>query len=230
MNKKILVIEDDAETLEFVCKGFRDHHHFVVGANTGDQGLEYAREQQFDFMVIDRLLPNIEDGLEIVNILRQEKNNTPILILSAIADEPSRTKALNVGCDDYLCKPFSFDELYARFNAILRRCETNAHQTELCVGDLRFDTQRAVVQRGNQRIRALSPTELQLLKFLMSNSPNVVTREMIARELWDYDFVPNSGVIDVHICRLRKHIDHGHDFRLIQTVFGKGYKLCAPSA
>ncbi len=222
---RILVIEDDRDTLSFIRTGLEEAGHVVKGIECGDVGLQVARTEEFDAIVLDRYLPNIKDGLDIVRTLRAENNNTPILILSSLGDLDHRVDGLKVGSDDYLTKPFAFSELLARVEAIVRRYEPAKIQIELCVDELHLDLLKREVRRANKKI-LLSNREFQILEYLMRNSGKVVTRSMLREKVWNYHFDTHTGIIDTHMSRLRGKVDRGFDYPLIHTVRGSGYKIC----
>ena len=219
------MIEDDRDTLSFIRTGLEEAGHVVKGIECGDVGLQVARNEEFDAIVLDRYLPNIKDGLEIVRTLRAENNSTPILILSSLGDLDHRVDGLKVGSDDYLTKPFAFSELLARVEAIVRRYEPAKVQIELCVDELHLDLLKREVRRANEKI-LLSNREFQILEYLMRNSGKVVTRSMLREKVWNYHFDTHTGIIDTHMSRLRGKVDRGFAYPLIHTVRGSGYKIC----
>ncbi|HHQ15152.1 MAG TPA: response regulator transcription factor, partial [Chromatiales bacterium] len=204
--------------------GLRQAGHNVDHADNGKDGLFLATTEDYDALIIDRMLPGV-DGLSIVRTLRASENDTPIIVLSALGQVDDRVKGLQAGGDDYLTKPFAFSELEARLDALTRRSRGGASaETELRVGPLEMDLLRREVRRDGQLIE-LQPRDFQLLEFLMRHAGQVVTRTMLLENVWDYHFDPQTNVIDVHISRLRAKIDKGHELALIQTVRGAGYKL-----
>lgn len=216
----ILVIEDDKEAAAYLAKGLTESGHRVELADHGRTGLEIARRESFDAMIIDRMLPGI-DGLSIIAALRAAKIQTPVLVLSALADVDERVKGLRAGCDDYLGKPFAFSELLARLEALTRR---SSAETRLQVGDLEMDLLARTVTRGGQAIDLL-PREFRLLEYLMRHAGHIVTRTMLLEKVWDHHFDPQTNVIDVHVSRLRQKIDKGFDEPMLQTIRGTGYTL-----
>ena len=207
-----------------MCGGLRQAGHNVDHADNGKDGLFLATTEDYDALIIDRMLPGV-DGLSIIRTLRASENDTPILVLSALGQVDDRVKGLQAGGDDYLTKPFAFSELEARLDALTRRSRGGASaETELRVGPLEMDLLRREVRRNGQLIE-LQPRDFQLLEYLMRHAGQVVTRTMLLENVWDYHFDPQTNVIDVHISRLRAKIDKGHDLALIQTVRGAGYKL-----
>lgn len=229
MGRKILIIEDDAETRAFVAKGLGEHGHVVDQSPDGRDGLFMASDGSYDLIVLDRMLPGL-DGLGVLRALRAAGVATPVLTLSALASVDDRIAGLESGADDYLVKPFAFSELLARVNALLRRSEgpnsTGAVETKLTVGDLDIDLLSRTVKRGGRTIE-LKPREYALLEYFARNSDRVVTRTMLLESVWDYHFDPATNVIDVHVSRLRKKLDEGFDNSLLHTVRGAGYRLAA---
>jgi two-component system, OmpR family, response regulator len=221
---RILVIEDDKEAAAYLVKGLTESGHRVELAEHGRTGLEIARRESFDAMIIDRMLPGI-DGLSIIASLRAAKNLTPVLVLSALGDVDERVKGLRAGCDDYLGKPFAFTELLARLEALTRR---SSAETRLQVGELEMDLLSRTVTRGGQTIDLL-PREFRLLEYLMRHAGDIVTRTMLLEKVWDHHFDPQTNVIDVHVSRLRQKIDKGFAEPMLQTIRGTGYTL-APAA
>jgi two-component system OmpR family response regulator len=219
---RILVIEDDSEAAAYLVKGLTESGHRVDLAEHGRTGLDIARRESFDAMIIDRMLPGL-DGLSIIAALRAAKNQTPVLVLSALSDVEERVKGLRSGCDDYLSKPFALSELLARLEALTRR---SSAETKLQVGDLEMDLLARTVTRGEQPIELL-PREFRLLEYLMRHAGHIVTRTMLLEKVWDHHFDPQTNVIDVHVSRLRQKIDKGFDKPLLHTVRGSGYTLKA---
>lgn len=219
----VLIIEDDSAVAEFVVTGLTNAGYQVQHASEGKTGLEMALSGQFDLLVVDRMLPFV-DGLSIIESVRAKEITTPVLILSALGEVDDRVKGLKVGGDDYLAKPFAFEELQARVEALLRRHETNVAQTKLKVADLEMDLLAHKVVRAGQTLN-LQPREYRLLEYLMKHAGQVVTRTMLLENVWDYHFDPQTNVIDVHISRLRQKIDKDFDRPLLSTVRGAGYRL-----
>ena len=224
---RVLVIEDDTDVARYIVKALKEAGHIHVHADNGTDGLFLATTEEFDVMIVDRMLPG-PDGLTIIRTLRASDTNTPALILSALGDVDDRVKGLRAGADDYLTKPFSPAELLARLEALVRRSKHSGAvaETILTVGDLELNLLTRSVQRGAQTID-LQPREFRLLEFLMRNEGNVVTRTMLLENVWDYHFDPQTNVIDVHISRLRQKIDRNFSTPLIHTVRGAGYVLRA---
>jgi len=220
---KILVIEDDAQTLHYLCKGLREAGHVVDSAADGQDGLHQALEGSHDIAIIDRMLPGM-DGLAIIKALRAASKTTPVLVLSALGEIDDRVDGLRAGSDDYLVKPFAFAELNARLEALTRRRESDLPATVLEVADLKMDLLKRHVSRSGQTIR-LQPREFKLLEFLMRHTSQVVTRTMLLEGVWEYHFDPQTNVIDVHISRLRAKVDKDFEVPLIHTIRGAGYCL-----
>lgn len=217
---RILLIEDDKEAAAYLVKGLSESGHRVDLAEHGRTGLEVARREAYDAMIIDRMLPGL-DGLSIIAALRAAKNQTPVLVLSALGDVDERVKGLRAGCDDYLGKPFAFSELLARLEALMRR---STAETRLQVGDLEMDLLGRTVTRSGQPIELL-PREFRLLEYLMRHAGDIVTRTMLLEKVWDHHFDPQTNVIDVHVSRLRQKIDKGFEAPLLHTIRGAGYTL-----
>lgn len=224
---RILVIEDDPETLAYVAKGLTEAGHVVETSTDGKDGLFLALEGGHDVIVVDRMLPGL-DGLSIIQTLRAADDQTPILILSAMAEVDDRVEGLRRGGDDYLAKPFAFSELLARLEALVRRRGAEAVETKLHVADLEMDLLARTVTRAGRPIQ-LQPREFQLLEYLMRHSGQVITRTMLLERVWDYHFDPQTNVIDVHVSRLRRKIDRDFDATLLHTVRGMGYVLRSPA-
>ncbi len=219
----ILLIEDDLEAARFLIKGLRDSGYTVDHVAGGREGLARAIAGRFDLIVTDRMLPHL-DGLAIIQHLRGAGLTTPVLVLSALGTVDDRIRGLKAGGDDYLTKPFAFDELLARIEALLRRRASGAGTTRLKVADLEFDLLERRVTRGGREID-LTSREQRLLEFLMRRAGQVVTRTMLLEGVWDLHFDPQSNLVDVHISRLRQAVDRGSDRPLIHTVRGTGYVL-----
>lgn len=220
----VLIVEDDLATAAYIKKGLGEAGHECEMAATGNLGLQLATEGQFHVLIIDRMLPNM-DGLSLVTQLRAQNDHTPVLILSALGEVDDRVKGLKAGGDDYLTKPFAFAELVARLEALLRRA-SESQETILTANDLVMDLIAREVKRGDTVID-LQPREFRLLEYLLRHSDQVVTRAMLMENIWDYDFDPQTNVIDVHISRLRAKIDKNFAVPLLSTVRGAGYILRA---
>jgi len=220
---RILIIEDDTEASAAMSKGLEDAGHETVRADDGLAGLNTARDGKFDVLVVDRMMPKL-NGVQVVETLRREGDQTPVLFLSALGEVGDRVDGLKAGADDYLVKPYAFAELIARVEALSRRRETGSVSTVLKVGDLEMDLIGRTVHRAGQEID-LQPREFQLLEFLMRHANQSVTRTMLLEKVWEYHFDPQTNVIDVHISRLRSKIDKGFPRAMLQTVRGAGYRL-----
>lgn len=227
MGRKILLVEDDAETAAYLARGLSEEGHSVEQANNGQDGLFRAIDGTFDLIILDRMLPAL-DGLAVLRALRGAEVSTPVLILSALASVGDRIEGLETGSDDYLVKPFSFAELLARVNALLRRREARmtAADARLTVGDLEIDPLSRTVRRAGKKLE-LKPREYLLLEYFARNEGRVVTRTMLLEQVWDYHFDPGTNVIDVHVSRLRRKLEDGFDKPLLHTVRGAGYMLAA---
>lgn len=217
----ILVIEDDLITsdeivMELIAHGFRVDH-----AATGDEGLRRAMSGSYDVITLDRMLPD-DDGLNIVTTLRANRINTPVLVISALSDVDERVRGLRAGGDDYLTKPFASDEMAARIEVLLRRRLLPAGQSDLVVKGLSLDLVARHVRHHGQLLH-LKQTEFQLLEFMMRNTGQILTRTMIFEGVWGYHFDPGTGLIEVHVARLRKKLDQIGCPALIHTIRGSGY-------
>ena len=221
---RILVVEDDKDVAGFVVKGLREAGHVVEHAANGRDGLFMAASEVFDAIVLDRMLPGGVDGLRLLETLRSQGNNTPVLFLSAMAQVDDRVRGLKAGGDDYLTKPFAFAELLARVEAMARRGKGEGPVTKLVVADLEMDLLSRGVKRAGQKID-LQPREFRLLEYLMRHASQVVTRTMLLEGVWDYHFDPQTNVIDVHVSRLRQKVDKPFATPLIHTVRNAGYML-----
>ena len=222
---RILIVEDDLEAAEAMERGLTETGHACTRAGDGELGLEAARNGEFDVLIVDRMMPKL-DGVQLIETIRREGDQTPVLFLSALGEVTDRVAGLQAGGDDYLVKPYAFVELIARVEALARRRETGSVQTLLRVGDLEMDLIGRAVHRQGQEID-LQPREFQLLEFMMRHAGQSVTRTMLLEKVWEYHFDPQTNVIDVHISRLRSKIDKGFDRAMLQTVRGAGYRLDA---
>ncbi|MEE8440038.1 MAG: response regulator transcription factor [Micropepsaceae bacterium] len=222
---RILVVEDDLEAQRYLVKGLREAGHVVDDAADGETGLTLAMSRSYDVAVVDRMLPGL-DGLKLVESMREERNMTPVLFLSALSDVDDRIKGLRAGGDDYLTKPYSFAELLARLDALMRRRDPGAVKTKVLVGDLELDLLSRTARRDESSID-LQPREFRLLEYLMRHQGQIVTRTMLLENVWEYHFDPQTNVIDVHISRLRAKIDKGYPQPLLHTVRGAGYMIRA---
>ncbi len=221
---KILLVEDDKHIVGFLKRGLEEEGYIVEAAYDGEEGLSLAQDEGFDLIILDILLPKL-DGFTVCQELRASGNPTPILMLTAKDDVEDRVRGLDLGADDYLVKPFAFEELLARIRALLRR-QKNAQGTVLRVGDLTVNLLTREVKRGDRTIE-LTAREFELLKFLAHHPGRVFTRTQLLEHVWGYDFEYSSNVVDVYIRYLREKIDKPFDRKLIHTVRGVGYKLQA---
>ncbi|WP_067734062.1 winged helix-turn-helix domain-containing protein [Novosphingobium naphthalenivorans] len=224
MAQKILLVEDDPATAEFVANGLAEEGFVVDRADNGRDGLFLATDSGYQCIVLDRMLPGL-DGMAVLAALRGAGVETPVIILSALGSPDDRIKGLTSGCDDYLVKPFTFAELLARIRLLIRRgSAVPAAQTVLRCEDLEMDLLARRVRRGERTID-LQPREFRLLEFLLRHVDQVVTRTMLLEGVWDYHFDPGTNVVDVHLSRLRKKIDEGAGRPLLHTVRGAGYRI-----
>jgi two-component system OmpR family response regulator len=223
MSRRILVVEDDADTADYILKGLREAGFTAEHVADGRDGLYMASSADFDAIVMDRMVPGM-DGLSVTKAVRAAGVQTPILILSALAHLDERVTGLRAGADDYLTKPFGFAELSARLDNLMRRGGAKPVETSLSCGDLSLDLLSRRVARAGRTLDLL-PRELKLLEYFLRHRDRVVTRTMLLEEVWDYRFDPHTSLIDTHISRLRKKIDEGFDTPLLHTVRGSGYRL-----
>jgi two-component system OmpR family response regulator len=225
MSQRILLIEDDAGTADFVANGLTEHGFVVDRADNGRDGLFHATDGSFDCVILDRMLPGM-DGMAVLGAMRAAGIETPVIVLSAMSSAEDRIKGLESGSDDYLTKPFAFAELLARVRLLIRRGQGRgtAPETRLACDDLEMDLLARKVRRGGQPVD-LQPREFRLLEYLLRHLGQVVTRTMLLEGVWDYHFDPGTNVIDVHVSRLRKKIDEGHARPLLHTVRGSGYRF-----
>jgi two-component system OmpR family response regulator len=220
---RLLIIEDDRESADYLVKAFREVGYVADHAGDGEEGLALAQGGDYDVLVIDRMLPK-RDGLSVIGALREKGNRTPALILSALGQVDDRIKGLRAGGDDYLPKPYAFAELLARVEVLSRRHGGPTEETSYRVGDLELDRLSHRVTRGDEEL-TLQPREFRLLEYLMKHAGQVVTRTMLLENVWDYHFDPQTNVIDVHISRLRSKIDKGFERPLLHTIRGAGYMI-----
>lgn len=218
---RLLLVEDDARVGGHVAKGLRDAGHLVEHVDDGREGLYRVAGERYDVVILDRMLPNV-DGLKILQTMRAAGDTTPVLILSALGEVDERVKGLTSGADDYLAKPFAASELLARIEALGRRGPLQAEQTRLTLGDLEIDLLGREIRRGGRRID-LTDREFRILEHLVRNAGRVVTRSMLLESVWDYQFDPQTNIVDQHVSRLRQKIDRDFDVPLIHTVRGVGY-------
>lgn len=220
---RILLVEDDLKAASFISKGFKEAGFAIDHAADGENGFHMASSVPYDTAIIDVMLPKM-DGLTLIEKLRAEKVNTPVIVLSAKRSIDDRIKGLHSGSDDYLTKPFAFSELLARVQALIRRASGASEPTSLTIGDLSINLLTREVVRDGRRIE-LQPREFALLEYLMRNTGKVVSKTMIMEHVWDYNFDPLTNVVEARICRLRDKIDKGFGRRLIHTIRGAGYVL-----
>ncbi|HUI65036.1 MAG TPA: response regulator transcription factor [Bacteroidota bacterium] len=220
---RILIVEDEKKVAQFLKKGFQAEAFAVDIALDGQEGLDRARSESYDAIVLDVMLPRM-DGLRVLKELRKEGNRAPILILTARTDVGDRVEGLNAGADDYLPKPFSFSEVLARVRAIVRRSSNDLRGSVLELADLRMDLAGRTVRRGAAHI-ALTNKEFALLEYLLRNKGRVVSRVTLTEHIWGMDFDMETNVVDVLVTRLRRKVEDGFPTRLIHTVRGVGYIL-----
>jgi two-component system OmpR family response regulator len=220
---RLLLIEDDIKIALFVKTGLKEAGFAVDHATTGPEGLHLALTEPYDLAVIDIMLPQL-DGLTIISEMRNKKTSTPVLILSAKRSVDERVEGLKIGGDDYLTKPFAFSELLARVQALIRRSSQAIAPSELKAADLTLNIQTRKVSRAGHEID-LQPLEFSLLEYLMRNADRIVSKTMIMEHVWDYNFSPQTNVVEARICYLRDKIDKNFEKKLIHTVRGVGYVL-----
>jgi two-component system OmpR family response regulator len=223
---RLLLIEDDKETADEIAAELGDRGFDVSWAADGIEGLAKARSGGADAMIVDRLLPGM-DGLTVIETLRSEGNRTPVLVLSALGAVDERVRGLRSGGDDYLTKPFATVELVARIEALLRR-PTESPDTVLRVGPLELDLIKRTAKRGERKIELL-PREFRLLEYMMRRKDQMLTRAMLLEEVWNYKFVPQTNLVDVHMGRLRHKVDEPNELPMITNVRGVGFILRAPA-
>lgn len=219
----VLVVEDDERVASHVVKGLRAQGWHVDHVADGREALFQVASETYDVIILDRMLPKV-DGLKILQTMRAADDGTPVLILSALGDVDNRVKGLRAGGDDYLAKPFAFSELLARVEALSRRRGAVQETAELSLADLHMNLIARTVTRGG-RLLDLTAREFALLEFLLRHAGRVVSRSMLLEAVWDYNFDPQTNIIDQHVSRLRAKIDKGFDTPLVQTVRGMGYSL-----
>jgi len=223
---KLLLVEDDQETADYICQGLEEHGHRVERAADGHAGLMLAGDgTAYDVLIIDRMLPKL-DGVTLLKTLRASGVKTPAIFLTAMGSIDDRVRGLESGGDDYLVKPFAFAELYARVVSLARRPPLAAAETVLQAGDLTLDLISRTATRGGQRIE-LQPTEFRLLEYLMRRPGKIVTRTMLLEGVWEFHFDPKTNIVETQVSRLRSKIDRGFTKERIRTVRGAGYMLDA---
>lgn len=220
---RLLIVEDDDKIASLIVKGFKQAGFTVDHAANGEDGLHLALTEPYDACIVDIMLPKL-DGLSLIEKMRHKKIHTPVIILSAKRSVDDRIKGLQKGGDDYLTKPFSFSELLARVQALIRRAGNVPEAMKLAAGDLSIDLMAREVFRGDQKID-LQPREFSLLEYLMRNTGRVVSKTMIMEHVWEYNFDPQTNVVDVLVCRLRSKIDADAGKKIIHTIRGVGYVL-----
>ena len=220
---RVLLIEDDLKTAAFISKGLKEAGFVVDHVTDGESGLQMATTESYDAAIVDVMLPKM-DGLALIESLRRQEIKTPVIILSAKRSVNDRVKGLQTGSDDYLTKPFAFSELLARVQGLIRRSSGVSEPTSLTVADLSIDLLTREVVREDEKID-LQPREFALLEYLMRNQGKVVSKTMIMEHVWNYNFDPQTNVVEARICRLRDKVDKGFGAKLIHTIRGVGYVL-----
>ncbi len=220
---KVLIVEDDQEIASFIKKGLQQEGFTVDHSADGEDGLHMALTEAYDAAIIDIMLPKL-DGLSIIQTLRQQQINIPVLILSAKRTVDDRVRGIQKGGDDYLVKPFAFSELLVRVQALIRRASGGVDPSSLTVGDLSVDLLKREVIRAGERID-LQPREFALLEYLIRNANRPISKTMILEHIWDFHFDPQTNVVDVLVCRLRSKVDKNFSEKMVHTVRGVGYVL-----
>jgi len=220
---RLLVIEDDQRLASFIAKGLGEHGYLVEIIHNGEDGLQYLLDETFDAVILDIMLPGI-NGFKVIEAARKKGCGVPILVLSAKGELEDRVKGLQLGGDDYLVKPFSIIELHARIEALIRRSVKTVETTHLQIDDLVLDLLKHEVSRAGKIIE-LQPREFSLLEYMLRNQERAVTKTMILEHIWNYEFDPQTNVVDVLVSRLRKKIDKDQSIKLIHTIRGVGYAL-----
>ncbi len=224
---RLLLVEDDKKIASFILKGLKEAGFAVDHASDGEDGLHLALHEPYDTIIVDLMLPEI-DGLTLIDNLRKSRVNTPVLILSAKRTVDDRVKGLQTGGDDYLTKPFAFAELLARVQALIRRASGTTESTSLTVGDLSMNLITREVIREEREIE-LQPREFSLLEYLMRNQGRIVSKTMIMEHVWDYNFDPQTNVVEARVSKLRDKVDREFPKKLINTIRGVGYVIKEPS-
>ncbi len=225
---RLLLVEDDQEIASFISNGLKEAGFAVDQAFNGEDGLHLGLTEPYDVSIIDLMLPKM-DGLSLIQELRDRNIDLPVLILSAKRSVDDRVKGLQRGGDDYLIKPFSFSELLARVQALIRRSHGSTETTQLTLGDLRLDLLKREAYRGDHRLD-LQPREFALLEYMLRNKEKVVSKTMILEHIWGFHFDPQTNVVDVLVSRLRSKVDKDCAIKYIQTIRGVGYVLKEPDA
>ena len=220
---RLILVEDDRQTAQFIAKGLRQEGFAVDHCSNGEDGLHLAITEPYDAAVIDIMLPKL-DGLSLIDEMRRNGIQTPVIVLSAKSSVDDRIKGLQAGGDDYLVKPFAFSELVARIQALIRRATKAERPTTLSVGDLKMDLAKRKVFRKDIQVD-LQPKEFALLEYLMRNTGRVVSKTMMMEHVWDYNFDPRTTVVEARVCRLRDKVDRPFGSNLIHTIRGVGYVL-----
>ena len=220
---KLLLVEDDKDIARFVKKGLLEHSFLIDVTSDGEEGLYFATHRSYDLIILDIMLPKM-DGLEILKRVRGIGVQTPVIFLTARDREKDIVQGLDLGADDYISKPFSFNELLSRIRAILRRGKVDTTPSRIQIANLVLEIDGHRVYRDKVKIE-LTPKEYVLLEYLMRHPGQVITRTMISTNVWDYHFDPGTNVIDVHVSHLRNKIDKGFEPKLLHTVKGVGYVL-----
>lgn len=221
---RVLIVEDERRLANLIKKGLVEEGFAVDVAHDGEKGkyLAEVNEKEYDMMILDIDLPKI-DGMTLCRCFRSQNISTPILILSGMVSLEDRVKGLDSGADDYLTKPFAFQELYSRIHALIRRSKQETSPT-LKIADLELDPIRHNVNRGGKEIK-LTPKEFAILEFLLRHKESLVTRTMLIEHVWDYNFDSLSNVVDVFVASIRRKVDKGAKIKLIHTLHGVGYKI-----
>jgi two-component system, OmpR family, response regulator len=222
---KILLVEDDKSTSDYIAQGLEQAGHLVTTADNGPDGLFHATDGNFDVIVLDRMLPGM-DGIAIIGAIRGAGGTVPILMLTARAGLEDRVDGLDSGADDYLVKPFAFSELHARLNALVRRHQPEAAESTLSANGIELDRLKRQVLRNGNPVE-LQPREFSLLEELLRNSGKVVTRTMLLERVWNFHFDPKTNIVETHVSRLRSKLNEGHAEDAITTVRGAGYMIAA---
>jgi DNA-binding response OmpR family regulator len=220
---RVLVVEDEKKTASFIRKALQAEGFAVDAVHHGDEALGAALGVSFDAIVLDIMLPG-RDGLSVLRQLRERRNNTPVLLLSARGTVNERIDGLNAGADDYLPKPFELGELVARVRALCRRGGGESRATVLRMANLSLDSVTREVRRDDRKLE-LSPREFRLLEYLMRSAGRICTRMTLLEKVWDYDFDPGTNLVDVYARRVRDKVDAGFEPKLLHTVRGAGYVM-----
>ncbi len=221
---KILIVEDDEKISSFIAKGLRESGFIVDQVYSGEEGYFMAKQNTYDALVMDIMLPGELNGLQVIQKIRENKNNTPVLILSAKQSVDDRIEGFQKGGDDYITKPFSFSELLVRLQALIRRSSMTEQETELNYKDLCVNLLTREVKRGNDTIE-VQPREFAFLEYLLRNKGIVLSKTLIMEQIWEYNFDPQTNVVDVLVCRLRNKLANDYTDKLIHTIRGVGYVL-----